>query len=36
MKPNITFLLLLFSLFSFSQIKIPEGFSELTKSPANG
>lgn len=36
MKSTLTFLLLLISLFSFSQIKIPVGFSEVTKSPASG
>jgi hypothetical protein len=36
MKSTLTFLLLLISLLSFSQIKIPNGFSEVTKSPASG
>ena len=36
MKSTLTLLLLLTSLFSFSQITIPNGFSEVTKSPSNG
>ena len=36
MKSILTTLSLLISLFSFSQIKIPIGFLELTESPANG
>jgi hypothetical protein len=36
MKPICSFLFLLFSVISFSQIKIPNGFSEVTKSPSNG
>jgi len=35
MKSTLTLLLLLTSLFSFSQITIPNGFSEVTKSPSN-
>lgn len=35
-KSSIAFLFLFISLCSFSQIKVPIVFSELTKSPANG
>lgn len=36
MKPIFTLLLLTISLSSFSQLKIPKGYTELKESPANG